>query len=272
MRKSQMLYSRGYLPRRQASRPRRYFSKKKLIVFLLILIFILGLAYLFIFSSVFRIKDIKISGNQVISNEEIVDSLHNFLFKKILFFFNRNNILLATGNKLKNILIGDFPRISSLEIHKNIFKQTINLKIIERKEAGIYCRNECYYIDNQGVIFEEAPQTSGTLILVVRDYSAGELEIGKNVLEKEFMAELIDLRSSLFEGFKLKVLDFNLESSPAKELKVNTHEGWYILFDTSRDFKNQLDNLKLVLEEKIKDGRKNLQYVDLRIESRVYYK
>ena len=46
---------------------------------------------------------------------------------------------------------------------------------------------------------------------------------------------------------------------------------WYILFDKSRDLKNQLQALELVLAEKIEE-REHLEYIDLRIENRVYYK
>lgn len=273
MHKSQVLYGRGYRPMRYPQEYKKnFFSRKKAIILLWVLFLILIFAYILFLSPVFRVKDIKISDNRVISSEEINDSLNNFLSKEFLFFFNRNNIFLAADNKLKNILFGDFPRIASIEIDKDIFKKTIELRIIERKEAGIFCRKDCYYIDENGAIFEEAPQTSGTLILAIKDNSEGEIEIGKNAIDKAFMAELINLKNDLLNQFGLKVLDFIIETDVLKDLRANTNEGWYILFDRERDLKNQLQALKLVLEGKIKDGRKNLEYVDLRIENRVYYK
>lgn len=229
-------------------------------VFLWILFLIGGLAYVLFFSPLFEIKEIKISGNRVISSEEITDAL------------NQDNFFLITESKLREILISKFSRIASVDISKDIFKRSIKLGIVERKEAGIFCKGECYYIDKEGVIFEEAPQTSGTLILVIKDYSEGEAEIGKNVIGKEFMTELIDLKSYLLSRLGLKVLDFIIEPDPLKDLKIDTNEGWYILFDKSRDFKNQLEALELVLEKKIKEGREGLEYIDLRIENRAYYK
>ncbi len=256
MKKGQSRYSRGYLPRRQAGRPRR-----KAMIFLWSLFLLLILAYVLLLSPIFKIKAIKISGNRVIGDEEIQNSLKN-----------HNNLFLATENKLRAILIKDFPRILSLEIHKNIFEKTIDLEIVERKEAGIFCRGECYYIDKDGVIFEKAPQTSGTLILTIKDNSEKEVEMGKNALDKEFMAELIDLKEGLLNQSGLKVIDFIIETDVLKDLRVDTNEGWYILFDRARDLRSQLQALILVLEEKIKEGRKNLEYIDLRIENRVYYK
>lgn len=274
MKKSQVLYGRGYKPGRYLRRERREKKsfRKKAIIFLWISLLILVLAYVLLLSPIFKIREIKVSGNRVVSNEEIRNSLNSFLFKKILVFFNQNNLFLATGSKLRGIIISDFPRILSIEINKNIFEKTIGLEIVERKEAGIFCSGECYYIDKDGVIFEKAPQTSGTLILTIKDNSERELEMGKNAIDKEFMAELINLREDLLNQLGLKVIDFIIETDTLKDLKVDTNEGWYIVFNRGRDLKNQLQALTLVLEEKIKEGRKNLEYIDLRIENRVYYK
>lgn len=279
MKKGQIRYSRGYRLPRYPKHRKKEISWKRRMLFFWVLFLVLGLAYVVFFSPLFEIKEIKISNNRAISNEEIKSSLDGFLFKECLIFFNYNNLFLAAGNKLTELLTNDFPRILSVAISKDIFKKTIELNIIERKEAGIYCkedlvssnRGECYYIDKEGVIFEEAPQTSGTLILAIKDFSKREIETGKNVIEKEFMAELIDLKNYLPGQLGFKVLDFTIESDVLKDLKLNTNEGWYILFDGSRNLKSQLEALRLVLEEKIEE-RKDLEYIDLRIENRVYYK
>jgi len=131
---------------------------------------------------------------------------------------------------------------------------------------------ECYYIDEEGIIFERAPQTSGVLVLVIKDESSARAELGKNVIAKESIANFVNLREYLSAQLNLRALDFVIKSDAPGDLKVHTNEGWYILFDASRDLKDQLQNLKLVLEEKIKEERKNLEYVDLRIENRIYYK
>ena len=296
MKKNQKRYNREYLFYGQRNLPRRYPKKYKprgktfqtfKITLILILVLVLIGVYIIFFSPIFKIKEIKISGNQVLTNEEIQSSLDDFLFNKFLIFFNRDNIFLAKNGQIKNIIFNDFPRIVSIEVNKNIFEKTIRLKIVERKEIGILCKVEtqkkeedltedfyrdCYYIDKNGVIFEEAPQTSGTLILVIKDYSGEKAEIGKSILEKELVAELVDLRNYLFEQLNLKVVDFAIRSKSSKDVRIDTHEGWYILFDSSRDFKKQVEALRLILEKKVKGERNNLEYVDLRIENRAYYK
>lgn len=281
--KSQAKYSLGYQPRVYPKdyRAKEKKSRKRMIFFILILLFILVLGYFLFFSPIFKVKEIKISGNRAISSEDIYKSLKDLRFKKVLIFFNHDNIFLLTKSKLRNILIDRFPRILSIQISKDIFKKNINIQITERKEMGIYCQAQnlseeilggCYYIDNDGVIFEQAPQTSGTLILVIKDYSGKEIKIRDSVLDKELIAKFIELCDVLSSQFSLKALDFVIGNDAIKGFRLDTNEGWYILFDGSRDLESQIRALQLVLEEKIKEARKNLEYIDLRIENRVYYK
>lgn len=261
MKKSQVKYGRGYNPQRYSRRkPKKEKSRKGRIILVWILFLILVLGYVLFLSPIFEIKEIKISGNRVVGVEEIESVI------------NQGNFFLVTENKLKNTLNSNFPRIALIDIKKDIFIQSIDIKIIERKEIGIFCKQDCYYIDEQGVAFEKAPQTSGTLILVIKDNSEGEVEIGKNAIEKEFMADLIDLRNYLADQLELRVLEFIIESGVSEDLRVDTNEGWYILFDRSLDLQNQIEALRLVLEEKIKEERSSLEYIDLRIVNRVYYK
>lgn len=281
--KSQAKYSLGYQPRLYPKdyRAKENKSRKRIIFFILILFFILALGYFLFFSPIFKVKEIKISGGRAIGSDDIYKYLNDFRFKKVLIFFNHDNIFLLTKSKLRNILIDRFSRILSIQISKDIFKKNINIQITERKEVGIYCQAQnlseeilegCYYIDSEGVIFEQAPQTSGTLILVIKDYSGKEIKIRNSVLDKELMVKFIELRDILSSQFSLKALDFVIGNDAIKGFRLDTNEGWYILFDGSRDLESQIMALQLVLEEKIKEARKNLEYIDLRIENRVYYK
>jgi len=307
MGKSHLRYNRGYSPRsirrktsRQTGQYLRYSKKNKRgentwkskIIFTLVALLILGLIYIIFFSPIFKIKEIRISGNQIISNEDISNSLNSSLEKRVLFFFEQNNIFLATSKKLKKIISDNFPRILLIEIDKNVFKKVINLKIIERKEIGIFCKievfneensgeektkeekeiiKECYYIDNEGIIFEKAPQTSGTLILVIKDYSKKGTKVGDRAVGKELISKIINLRKYLSDKLSLKAIDFTIGPTTQDDLKVDTNENWYILFDYSIDIKEQVEALELILEKEI-DNRENLEYVDLRIKNRVYYK
>lgn len=235
-------------------------KKNKKLIFILVLILFLGVIYLLFFSPVFRVKEITVIGNHKISLEEIKDNLIC------------NNIILTTTRNIKKQLLVKFPVIQELKISKNLFKRRLEINIKEREEIGIICSaNKCFYFDGDGIIFKDAPNTSGSLITIVQDYSNRNYELGDKISEKSFVDTILEINKNLFSEIGLKILSFNISSYPIEELKAITNEGWYILFNLKKDIKNQLLALKVALNEKIKN-RSDLQYVDLRIENRIYYK
>lgn len=248
---------------------RRQNRKKYRRVVILIASLVLILVYIFLFSPLFKIRAIEVSGNKEVETEEIKN---NFSYK---------NIFLFTEKKIKDDLISKFPKISDLEVRKNLIKRVVNLIIKERERMGIVCQvdrieegekiKDCFYVDKQGFIFEDAPQTSGSLILLIKDYSNRDFRLGQKVFEERIMNFISKIKENLFLETGVRVLDFNILSFPTKELKVITSQGWYILFDLERGAENQILALKAALEEKIPD-REGLEYVDLRIENRIYYK
>ena len=276
MRRDPLEYGQRYSTRsrlkRSQERHKINFQKSK-IIFFWTLFLILVLGYIFLFSPIFEIKQINISGNKTIKEEEIKDSLNNFLNKQALIFFNKNNLFLATSGRIKSVLDKEFPKIASVQISKSIIKRFINLKIIERKEVGIFCREKkCYYIDQHGIAFEKAPETRGTLILVIKDESQSLIRIGEEVIKEDKLITLIQIKQRLTSQLGLGILNFEIKSGILRDLRANINQEWYVLFDWSKDLEKQVKALRLILSEKIKKDRSNLDYIDLRIDGRAYYK
>jgi len=256
---------------------RVYYRKRRkrirgmvIIICSLFLIFLAG----FFSLHVFKIKTIEITGNKEINSEEI---------KSIL---NYQNIFLATENRIRNDLLKKIPLISELEVKRNLIERKIEISLKEKEDFAIVCRTEkiknkeveidqtknCFYLDNKGIIFKEAPQTSGSLIILIKDYSNRDYKIGEKIFEEKIINFISETKEFLLSEIKLQVLDFDILSFPPDDMRAITSEGWYILFNLQKNAADQLSALKAVLDEKVKEGRKNLQYIDLRIENRVYYK
>jgi len=72
------------------------------------------------------------------------------------------------------------------------------------------------------------------------------------------------------ENIKVSHIIYN--PSVKNEFKFMTQEGWQGIIDTSINLKTQINKLDAVLRDKIKDKRNTLQFVDLRIKDRVYFK
>ena len=157
-------------------------------------------------------------------------------------------------------------------IGENLFKKKPEIR--DEQEIGIICKENtgnCFYFNKDGIIFKDALLTSGGLILLIKDYSEKDYRLWDKILDKSFLDILLYAKDELFSKMSLRAASFDIESFPIEILRVVTNESWYILFSLKRDIKSQLLALKVALDEKI-ENRMSLQYIDLRIENRIYYK
>jgi hypothetical protein len=70
----------------------------------------------------------------------------------------------------------------------------------------------------------------------------------------------------------LNLTDFIIKSQSVGDLEILTPEGWLIYLDITHPADIQIDALKRVLQEEIKENRSRLEYIDLRVPNRAYYK
>lgn len=257
--------------------------KKRIVIFLIIILFILVLGYVFLFSPLFKVKAVEVSGNKEVRTEEIKEN------------FNYRNVFLYTEKQIKSDVLSKFPKVLEVEVKKNLIKLKIELIIKERKRFAIICRmglgeeiegaeatddrevrekvKGCFYIGEKGFVFEEALETSGSLILLIKDYSQKDFNVGEQLFREEILNFISQIKENLYSETGIEGMDFVISSFPYNNLKVITSEGWYIVFNLQRDAGGQILALRAALEEGIdKEKRAELEYIDLRIENRVYYK
>lgn len=254
------------------------------IVYAFLFISIIGSgAYFLFFSSVFKIKEISVKGNDYIMDAAIISSFNNVMSEKKWLVLENDNINLFDLAAAKQKIIEEFPRIDALEVRKD-YPNKITVNIKEREIASILCQNQegddapnnysfshCFFVDKNGIAFDVAADTQGFLILKILDKRGGVIELNKKVLNPEFIEFVRRIkegsRNAINNNIKLLVLDH-----PAQRELTALVEDWRIIFSVSSDPKNQLMVLKQVLEKEVKDRRANLDYIDLRIDGRAYYK
>lgn len=282
-------YNRSYnIPQRGISRSKgaRWRLFMRIVYVLLFLGALIGGLYFFIISDFFKIKNIVVSGNDYIVSASIINEFQNIILEKKLIILKNDNLNLLNLVDAKQKLMGKFPRIESLEIIKN-HPDKISINIQEKEVAEILCNgskeelggvktlnykfSECFFVDKHGVAFDMAADTQGFLILKILDLRGTNIEMGKKVLDlnlMEFVKKLkSDLRGSVNSNIKFLILDH-----PAQREIVAMVDDWKIIFDVSGDIGKQLMVLKRVMEGEIKQQRDKLEYIDLRIEGRAYYK
>lgn len=237
--------------------PPRELEKKKfpkffLIIFILIIIFG-GLIYFLFYSSLFRIKNIIIED----SNSQV----SNFCEK-----YKGSNILLFSSSRIEEEIIEKFPEVKDLEVIRGL-PDTIKIRFQDRQSKIIWqTQGKNFLVDNSGQIYKETEDLSD--LPQVKDNKDISVNIGQQVVSESFLNFLTELNSTFTQanGFKINRFEIN---DTIFQVDALTDQGWTVIFDTTRKVTDQLSDLSKFLNE-----HKNevIEYIDLRVEGRVYYK
>jgi hypothetical protein len=143
--------------------------------------------------------------------------------------------------------------------------------VMEKEPKGIYCADTCYYFDSEGVIYDSAPRTKGYLVLSVSDKREISVEEGDTVLDKKLLESIYEANNLFEDILKISIEEYIIPSNSFDEFQAKTEEGWLVYMATDST-QTQMEDLKLFLENKFRESRENLIYIDIRLEGRVYYK
>jgi len=210
-----------------------------------------GLIYLFIFSSVFQIKNISVLGTEKTSAEEI----------RIIVSNNAKNIFLADLQEIDRILLEKYPQIANIDIKRDL-PDVLLIQIEERKPVAVISKNqEYFFVDKEAVIFEKISEKPSEMLIIKSE---------KDLVQKEELNQVLKINSVLRSDLKIPIKEILIKSE--KRIDVETMEGWNIYFNPKKDLDWQLEEFGILLKEKISlENRENLEYVDLRFKKIYIY-
>ncbi|MBI2446497.1 MAG: FtsQ-type POTRA domain-containing protein [Parcubacteria group bacterium] len=242
-------------------------KKIKILFFLFFLLaIILTVFWLIFLSSFLKIQNINFSDNTVLNRDNILSIISN-----INSFGLGENLLILSKSRLKSELAAAFPSITDITITKKLFN-TITIDFHKRIQIGIWCNSAgCYYFDKTGVAFAKTPETEGSLILKIEDLSKNNILLGDKVLDDNLINFIFAFNAKISENNKFKILEFKIKPNFSVDLEAVTNKNWSIYLDEKQEPAAAVNNLLSILEEAVKNTG-NLEYVDLRIPSRVFYK
>lgn len=212
-----------------------------------------GAVYLFIFSSVFQIKNIQVLGSQKISAQDLTE----------IIFVNSGNIFLINFEEINKIILEKYPQIANINFERK-FPDSLIAQIEERKPEVVLCNNDCFFIDKEGVAFEKVSGAPPEMLIVKTEELSSYK--GAKLLSEEQISQILKIKSyqTVPFGEILIVSD--------TRFNVKTTEGWEIYFNPKENLDWQLTELDLVLKEKVPlEERGNLEYIDLRFDKVYIY-
>lgn len=232
----------------------------------------LGLSRVILFSSLFKAESVNVGGGHRLSEEKLLGALELEILKKskIKSFLGRENMLFWKKNDVLEAA-GKIPLIAEMNFQKDYFGKKITMEIRERKGIGVWClafSGKCFWFDEEGTIISEAPKTEGFLILKIDDYTKRPLEIGEKAMNKEFVDNFLGVIGSLRQ-LSLGSREVRVDDLSLQEFRVALQNGPDLLF-SFRFYPEFLGNTVAFLKNK--GDFSKLDYVDFRVENRVYYR
>lgn len=261
--------NQGYTDSLARQRKRRFFLKIMLV--LLSAGGFCGFAiYLLFLSPLMRIDQISINNLKTLDATMIHEVLDPVFEKSILnipYLKPYRNIIFFNPDTVKDEILTRFQVIGSLDIKKEYFHKLV-LDFKERTPIGTWCLpDRCFYFDEDGILWGKSLKSSGSLLLTVDDMRTGE---NMPRTADIFFWPAVKKTINELEGIGLKIRRVEIPSDSLTDFRIYPSKGYYILFDIESDIERQVEALTIFLDSKGQGF--DPQYIDARIDGRIYYK
>lgn len=244
----------------------------------LAMVFLATTGYVLFYADFLDIVRVDVSGLERLEEKEVRREIDAWLQGNYPLGISRRNLVLFDRKVFAESLKEKFKRVESVSIEK-IFPGNLRIEIEERKILMLLCSGERCYTLNQAAMAYAAEnfdpvELEKENLVSLRDLSGVEIGTEMPALEEDFMRFVL----AVDEGVKEKtgIVLSKEQETPSRvsgDLRVLTEEGWKIFFNTAVGLEKELLMLKTVLEKELdQEKRQKLEYVDLRIEGKVFYK
>ncbi len=240
---------------------------------LLALLLMFGLVYLLFYSPVFAITTVAVQTNGIINTEFVKMNLVDWqLHQRRAAIYPQSNIFLFSKSWLKENIEKKY-RIEDLSIKKKL-PNAIIITIKEQPPALLWKTGELYYsVDVNGIVVrQEQTENVASDATIVQQEGSGEVAVGKRILSEDTISFILTLRDDLKNKTTVHALMNTLLAGGSSELHIKSDEGFTIYFDRRESLQAQMETLIQALNTTLADQRSKLQYIDVRIPGKVFYK
>lgn len=241
-------------------KPRR--APKFLLYFLIMAILAGGGAYGLYASKILEVQDIVVKGDDPQLDAELATQAR----AELPYLFSST----ATAARA---LQKTHPTIHQVTVNMDLFARNAHVSYQARKPRFLWCNgpqgsSQCYFVDAQGIIFDQADVVQSTFFLNVKDFYLTDFAVGKRI-----PSHYVELMTALEKALKGKDLAISyLRIDAPFSIKVIPVAGPELRFSAQKPPSEQAESLLLFLDSLPKEEVMKLAYVDLRIKNRVYYK
>lgn len=284
---------------------RKYFFSFSILIG--VYLFVLAAGLLIFRSPFLRWRQFEIMGNERVRTEDVMSLLQARALEggwRPLQALLGLRSMLIWPDEFVEADLAFLPTVKSVTFEKNYMNQTITVRVVERKPYGIWCLHQaqtnadgtqtdadntkvnpesqrtsalsqresasasCRWFDDEGVLFERAIAAEGGIIMTVHDRSQKFTPLLGDILPEVLIPHMFSIFKVLMAS-DIDRKEIVLDDLALEEVRVTTHNGPELYFSLRFPADNSLAAIRELMS---KPGFEKLQYVDFRVENRVYYR
>jgi cell division septal protein FtsQ len=186
------------------------------------------------------------------------------------------NIFLAQTDILENSMVSALPQIEQVNVRR-ILPSTLQVIIEEKSPSLLLLSNGHHYLINeQGIPYEQSSLDTlpGIVLPIIKNGdTSAKVTLGVRAVAPQFVEFMRLSQAELTKSLASSIVETKIPSLAAREVHFILDNNWLIKLDVTRSAKLQITTLTRVVNEVIsEEDKQRLDYIDLRIPNRVYYK
>ena len=233
-----------------------------------------GVIYSLFFTEWFTVRTVTVTGPDNGIRVSLEAASQKWLDEKVLFVPRRANSYWFNLAANLSAWRMSQPKIDQLQIGRTS-RHDYSIAFTIRQAAGIWCvdaNTRCYFFDETGIAYQTVGISEGFLFTQIKESSPRALALGDRVTRAERLVLLRAVEKQL-QAQALVVTQIMLTASEADEFNVQLQNGPVLKFSFLAPIEEQLEALKLLLKNQLTTTQlQTLNYIDLRIPGRIYWK
>lgn len=231
-----------------------------------------ALIWLVLFTDTFVIQAITVTD----ARAHTIDSAKSIINEEVQRSPLGQKIFFVQTDLIEMRLLSELPQVSTAHAIRKL-PGTLMVVLQEKKPTLLlFARGDYYLVDEAGMPYEEARLDRLPDVALPTVKSSDELsriELGTPALAPDFVKFVLFVQEALPASTGANVAEIRIPSLAAREVHFQLDNNWLVRFDVSRDPNQQLKAMRRVTDEILsEDEKETLEYIDLRIKNKVYYK
>lgn len=257
---------------------------KIILLFFLINLVVIALIVAFLRKPFFFVQETIIHGIETIDEVAVHEKINSYFSGMILYVIPKKNIITFSKKSFTRYMLNEFRSFESVHLEFDQQKKLI-VTVTERAPRYLLCyQDECFFVSYDGIIYKKAPHFSeGVFIKIYTELPISDLIIGRNIREFILDYDRFTFLVDMFLKNETSVIKVVYKEIPVIQFFINTFKNIPVISSahvlTRHSINpNELNNLlnllasDIIFLETLQKQGNVLEYIDLTIPDKIYYK